>query len=141
MKTHTLFTVAILTGLFSVLFSAPRTFAMDCPVKFGTEGFSDQVNKAIEAQKTCQEASSVTEACAMGSRMDAGFVASALKICNKRIDHANSKTQKLMAATVQLCVKKYAKSEGTIAISSRAFCSLSVARLFDELLETPEVYY
>jgi len=105
-----------------------------CPFPFGTENFAVKVQEAIASKKTCGEASDLAIACARGSSMDSQFVSAAMVPCEQRINAASSEVQKIVSSTSDLCTKKYAKSQGTLAISERAFCRLSVAQMYDDLL-------
>ncbi len=113
-------------------------FAVECPVQFGTDDYMDKVMAAIESQTTCRDASAMTEACAMGSSMDVQFVSSALKLCSKRVNRSAT-VKKAVESANRLCTKKYAKSEGTLAMSARSFCLLEITELYDGLLSPAEL--
>ena len=119
--------------MISALFSIGAFAEIECPIKFGSDDYMEKVSTIIESKKTCYEASQITQSCAMGSSMDVHFVNSALKICSKRI-HLSAFAQKSVDSANRLCIKKYAKSEGTLAMSARAFCLLEVTKLYDDLL-------
>jgi|GEM_PF-5142163 len=129
--------INILVPLIGTLLSV-SAFAMDCPVHFGAS-YLDQVQQVIESQKDCAAASAMTEACAMGSSMDVAFVDSALKICDRRIQHASTAIQQQVESAKQLCDQKYSHSAGTLAMSARAFCSLDVSKLYDDLLSPSDL--
>jgi hypothetical protein len=121
----------------SVFVSLNSFAAIDCPVNFESPNYAEKVQQLIESKKDCTGATEITEACAMGSSMDVQFVHSALRRCTKRINRSESVKKAVDSANV-LCSKKFSKSEGTFAMSARAFCQLDVAKLYDNLLTPAE---
>lgn len=121
-----------------LLLAGINSYGSECPVEFGSDNYLDDVQKIIKTKKSCSEASEIVEACAMGSSMDVQFVSAALNQCSKRINGSTS-VKALAKTSNELCIKKYKKSEGTLAMSARAFCQLEVAKLFDNLLSPAEL--
>lgn len=125
-------------SLIAFILISMNAYTMECPVQFGVDDYIEKVSTAIETQNTCYEASEVTAACAMGSSADVQLVKSALKQCSKRIKRSASVKDAVKTAN-RLCIKKFAKSQGTVASSARAFCQLEVAKLYDALLTPAEL--
>jgi len=124
--------------MISVVISINAMAETECPIKFGSNQYTDNVIAAIESKRSCSEASTIAEACAMGSSMDVQFVSSALKMCSKRINRSAT-IKRVVDSANGLCIRKFSKSEGTLAVSARAFCQLDVTKLYDDLLAPAEL--
>lgn len=126
--------VLFLMNVSSVVFAQT-----DCPIIFGNDDYQEKVQAKIEKSKICQEAKELAESCGVGTSLDIQIVESALKVCNKKILKSGSVNINLFKSTTELCDKKYAHSEGSLANSAHSYCTLNVAELFDQLLQKPEL--
>lgn len=114
-------------------------WAIDCPVKYADPAYLDKVSAAIRATSSCDKASEIAEACALGASGDAFTVPVAERKCGldfwKKLSSQDKKVYNQLQAK---CDEKYKGQDGTMYISFQAFCRLSVAKLYSELYTPAE---
>ena len=130
--------------LFAALFvvAASTAKAADCPVTTFDADYADNVIKAVTAAKTCEEASTVAESCALGSSLDIQITSPAMVKCEANFKLELKKSKASQAAYTRLqtrCGTKYAHETGTMYRSATSFCALNVSRLFSELYGPSEM--
>lgn len=129
--TFTLLSVSLFTS-----FSANALDA--CPVEFGNDNYLEKVAELATNAGSCWEASEVVEACALGASGDVFTVGAAIGRCEKDIPAMSRKDKKNYSYLKEKCNAKYDKMDGTMYRSMNAFCHLSVAKLYVDLLSTEE---
>lgn len=121
------------------LFSGSFALAAECPVEMLSDGYIENVEKAIEAQATCYEASQTAQSCAMGSSMDSAIAGKAEAKCTENFKNKLKRADLRTYASLQRkCSDKYKNMQGTMYISAAAFCRLSVAELYSQLFTPAE---
>ena len=122
-----------------VLFSGSFAHAAECPVEMLTDGYLDNVEKAIASKTSCYEAVEIAESCAMGSSMDSAIAGTAEVKCTatfqKKLNRADARTY---ASLQKKCNDKYKDMQGTMYISAAAFCRLNVSQLYSNLYTPAE---
>jgi hypothetical protein len=112
--------------------------SIECPVAFPSENYVDDVEKAINATTSCENAKEMAEACGMGSSIDRDITIVAERKCNLDFYSRLSKSEVSIFEGLQnKCNDKYKNSQGTMYISFTAFCRLNVAALFSSLYTAP----
>jgi hypothetical protein len=87
--------------------------------------------------KSCYEAKTIAEKCALAASGDAVTAGNASTICQKKFAK-NDGDKALYTKLAKRCADKYAKSQGTLYISAAAFCQLDAAALLADLNSSPD---
>lgn len=102
-----------------------------CPLPHGPD-FLDRAQKEIRAKKSCQQAVTYANACALGSSGDSALAGAAIDVCKQSFTKKPADRQ-LFEQLRQRCTAKFSKEQGTLYVSMNAFCALRAAQLLDDL--------
>lgn len=130
--------VAVAALLGAVLLPlAARADADACPLPHGPD-FLDRAQKEIRARKTCYQAATYANLCALGSSGDSVIASAAIDVCKQSFAKKPSDSQ-LFDQLRQRCTAKFGKEQGTLYVSMNAFCALRAAQLLDDLNQPIDV--
>lgn len=118
-------------------FSISANAITKCPVKAGT-GYSAKVEKLATNASSCNQASEIVNACAMGPSMNIVTVTAAITRCEKDVSKMSQEDAQAYSYLTKKCADKYTSSTETSDRSGYLFCHLSVTKLFVELLSKEE---
>lgn len=114
-------------------------FALDCPVQFPGESYSDEVVKLVEETTSCWAAAQLVDACAIGASADYYTTLAAREKCMADFnDKLSGSDRRVFNSLHAKCEAKYKGQEGTLYLSGKSFCHLSIDRLYSELFTPVE---
>jgi len=134
------FFVKIMFTAFAVPFLlAGSALATECPFQIASDNYVEDVLSAIDKAETCNQASELAQACALGSSIDTTIAGQAEQKCDADFQKKLSKTERTTYDRLQKkCLKKYEAMEGSMYRSFHAFCRLRVAELYSTLYTPAE---
>lgn len=109
-------------------------FALECPITFGDENYSEKVSSLTLEAKSCWEASEIVSACSLGSSIDVFLVGSAIERCERDMTALSKADKASYSYLNQRCDDKYASMQGSMYRSANAFCRLSATKFFNNIL-------
>lgn len=90
----------------------------------------DKVIEAVEKSDGCYSAAKIARDCAWGSSADIRLAGAASAVCEKDFSKMGVKDKSTKQYMEKRCTEKYAKAEGTLAMSMRAHCFLGIAEFW-----------
>lgn len=117
-----------IASVFTIMFSGSVLAQDACPFGYGSDKAFDALAKALSGAKSCGEAVKTMDECEWGSSADTQFAAIVVGKCEKSFFPGLSEAAKAnYEEEMQLCAYRYAKAEGTLAMSEAALCQVYVA--------------